>query len=440
MKIESKKIDDCRTRLTITATPEETKADYDAVVARFVREARLPGFRKGKVPRDLILSRFGTEIQKEVNSNLFRKFYKDAIDREKLDVVALASVEEVIYSPDTGLSIIVQVDLKPTFKLPKYRDLPLEYKAPVVTEEAVSEAEANLRRDYGKFVEGETIAEGDFAKVSFEAVAEKIDPASLPDNARNLLKSDNFWVNVLAQPTYVSIPGIEKALSGLKKGDSFSFETVFPKDGSIAELRGVKASYSGSVLDIQSKVPASDEDLSKALNGLTLDQIRERIKSNFISRGEKAEHDRLASEIRDILTKKASFDVPKTSLETAARGFYDDIVMKAVSSPEEAQAYFESHYEEVHKQALERAEPEERFAFICKAIADEVGIKVTGAEIEARFKSAAEYRNMTNPKDKTTGEQLMRKAVREGRMPLIESGIVIEKVIDWIIDDIKAKK
>ena len=187
-----------------------------------------------------------------------------------------------------------------------------------MTEESIDEAVAHMRNDYGRFAQGEVVGEGDYAKVSFEATAGDLDIASLPDSARNLLKSDSFWVNVLAKPAYPTIPGIEQALSGLKKGDSFSFDAVFPNDGPVAELHGVKASYSGSVLDIQAKVPASDEELSKAVGGLSLDALRERIRNNFLSRGEKAEHDRLASEIRDLLIKKASFDVPKTSLERAS--------------------------------------------------------------------------------------------------------------------------
>ena len=125
MKTSIKKEDKCKVKLTVNLDAEEIKAIVKDVEKAFVREAQLPGFRKGKIPLELIRKEFANGLKQEIQRAMFQKNYAEAVKAEKVDEVALANIEDVSYDENGG-SFVATVEVKPEFKLPTYKGLKIE--------------------------------------------------------------------------------------------------------------------------------------------------------------------------------------------------------------------------------------------------------------------------------------------------------------------------
>lgn len=441
MKIENKKINDCRVKLTINAGADETKEDWDAVVKAFIKDAPIPGFRRGKAPLQVVKNRFGKEMQRDINSRLVSRFVHEAIEHEKLDMVHIVDIDGVVFTPETGISFVATIDVKPQFKLPKYQKLPVEIKEIAISEEAIDGEVSRIRKMNAKSEESESEAkEGDYLQVSFEATEGGKPVEGVPEASARYIKSDMFWLTAGEKPEYEAIPGSGKAMLGLKKGDDFTFDTKFPSDFSVEALRKIKVTYTGKVLGVRAMIEPTDEELLKNLHMEKIEDLRKVIADHMKEHEEAEERRRVSDEITQLLIKKASFEVPESDVAQAAQGFIDEIIEREVAGMENAKEYVESHVEELRKKAEEKAIDAVRLRYIADAIAAEQKIEVIESEIRQEIESAAAYMARRNSKNAPSAAKLYDQLVQSGRISLVEAQIRERKVIDWIIADIKASK
>jgi trigger factor len=112
MKTEVKKLEKCQVSLTVTLEADEAKGCVKEVEKAFLREARLPGFRPGKAPIELIRKEFAAQLSEEVKRSVFRQYYAKAVEAEKVEEVALADVKEIACDA-TGGAFTAIIDVKP---------------------------------------------------------------------------------------------------------------------------------------------------------------------------------------------------------------------------------------------------------------------------------------------------------------------------------------
>ena len=122
MKTSSKSLDKCQVKISVSLDAEEMKGIVKDVEGVFLREAQLPGFRKGKVPIQVIRKEFADGLKQEIQRAMFQKKYADAIKAEKIDEIALADVQDVKFD-EKGGSFVAIVEERPKFKLPTYKGL-----------------------------------------------------------------------------------------------------------------------------------------------------------------------------------------------------------------------------------------------------------------------------------------------------------------------------
>ena len=122
MKTSVKKAEKCQVKLTVKLDAEEMKAVVKDVEKIFCREAQLPGFRKGKVPVEVIRKEFASGLKQETERSMFQKYYSDAVKAESIDEAALANVEDIKHDAEGG-ELTAIIDIKPVFKLPTYKGL-----------------------------------------------------------------------------------------------------------------------------------------------------------------------------------------------------------------------------------------------------------------------------------------------------------------------------
>ena len=147
MKVEQKaEKNPCVISLTVKADAEEIKGEARKVLNTFIREAQIPGFRKGKVPVELIRKNFEKELQQETQGACFRAFYPKAVEESKLKVLALEGVTEMKLNETDGMEFTALVEVRPEYKLPKYKGLSIDQKEAKVEESAVEEQLESMRK------------------------------------------------------------------------------------------------------------------------------------------------------------------------------------------------------------------------------------------------------------------------------------------------------
>jgi trigger factor len=144
MKTTQKNLDNSQVKLTVELDAGEAAAIITKVEKQFMREAQIPGFRKGKVPLELIRRQFSNALEEEAKKEMFREYYSQAVNAEKIEEVALADVTEINITKEAG-SFVATIDVKPEFKLPTYKGLKISSQDVTVTDEAVDNQIENLQ-------------------------------------------------------------------------------------------------------------------------------------------------------------------------------------------------------------------------------------------------------------------------------------------------------
>lgn len=441
MKVEQKKSGDCRVKLAIALDKDECKEEYDKVYAAFMKNAALPGFRRGKAPLAVLKSRLGGEMQQRIESAIISRYAKTAIDGESLNVARVLGVEECISTYETGASITVVVDVKPEFKLPKYEKLPVKAGDETVSDDEVAEALEQERKMHATSEESDGEAkDGDYLELSFEATAPGGKPLEgIPEDAIRYVKSANFWVEAGPNPKYEAIPGIASKMVGLKKGDTFALDVKFPSDFHIEALRKVKASYQGSVNVLRAVKLPSDEELAKARGADSLDDLRKNIKDAIAKGKERAETARIEKEIGEHFLKKASFAVPESDKNDAVRRCADDIIMDEAGG-QDLKKYAEEHAEELRKKIEEKALSDVRLKYILEAIADDMSITVSDGDVDNELSRVAAYMAARNPKNAPGKEELRRRVIEQGAMEVLTGELKARKAMERLVEQVRAGK
>ena len=123
MNVTAENLGACKRLLRVEVEPEKVEEAFKTVAAQFQREVRLPGFRPGKAPKDMVAKRFENEIQEEVKRKLISESFKSAVTEQKLTLVGRPEVEEIQFTRGQPLQFAANVEIAPEFELPEYKGL-----------------------------------------------------------------------------------------------------------------------------------------------------------------------------------------------------------------------------------------------------------------------------------------------------------------------------
>src|SRR5213594_1283294 len=153
MKVQVEEKPESISTLKIKLPPDEVSKEWHTIANNFARYAKIPGYRPGKAPRAVIDKRFRKEIQEEVTKKLVSKSYREAIEQKKLRVASLTNLEDVQFGEDKSMRFRATVVTAPEFKLPKYKNIPVQLPSIKIAEEDVDLALERLREQSADFVD-----------------------------------------------------------------------------------------------------------------------------------------------------------------------------------------------------------------------------------------------------------------------------------------------
>ena len=368
MKTSIKKEDKCKVKLTVNLDAEEIKAIVKDVEKAFVREAQLPGFRKGKIPLELIRKEFANGLKQEIQRAMFQKNYAEAVKAEKVDEVALANIEDVSYDENGG-SFVATVEVKPEFKLPTYKGLKIESNDTTVKDEAVQDQMTRLRAAYAKFEdakEGDVVEDGDFIQIDYEGMVGKQKILEINADAKVVAEGKGFWTQV-EEGRF--LPEILEAVKGMKAGETKeNISAKFAKESAPEGLGGKKATYTVTRKSFRKRVLPTDAEFVEKAKAESLEKLTATIRESLEKAAVNREMARRENEAVELLLKKADFEVPESQVRRATDAYLNELAQRAQYSGLDV-SYFEKNREKILADAEATATKQVRLWYIIDAIA-----------------------------------------------------------------------
>ncbi|MDY3228871.1 MAG: trigger factor [Kiritimatiellia bacterium] len=387
MKTDTKKLDKCQVELNVTLDAEEMKAIVKEVEKAFVREAKLPGFRPGKVPLELIRKKFAQGLKQETERAMFQKNIGEAIKAEQLEEIAIADVKDMKFDAEGG-SFTAVVEVKPTFKVPTYKGLKIAAANVTVGDDAVNEQVARLRTAYAKFEDakdGETVQDGDFVQIDYKGTVDGKAIIELAPEAKIVDSGTGFWTQV-EEGRF--LPEILDAVKGMKAGEKKEgIKAKFDKDAAPESLKGKKAVYELTLKSFRRRVLPTDAEFVEKAKAESLEKLVATVRESLEKQMAQQEEARRENEAVEALLKKADFDVPQSQVRRAMDGILHQLAERAQYSGLPAD-YFEKNREQILKDAEENGTKQVRLWYLIDAIAKAENIE---AKDEERGKKVLDF-------------------------------------------------
>ena len=414
--------------LKITLPAEEVNKGFKKAVAKIAGQVNIPGFRKGKAPRNIIEMHYGKEaVKQEAFELVANQCYTEVLEQEKLIPVSDPKVEDSVFEENKDMELTIKVTLKPEVKLGDYKELHVEKEAVEVTDEAVEEQVQGLRSRHAKMVEAEedaVIEKGDFAIIDFAGTVDG-EPFSGGEGKGYPLEvgSNSF------------IPGFEDQLVGLKKGDSTDVDVTFPEEYFVKELAGKQAIFKVNVQDVKRKeLPElTDEYVAANSDCKTVEELRASYKERMQKAAENNAQIAYEKALIDLAVANAEFEVPEIMIEDRVTQMIDEMRMSLEARKLTLEQYMQYSgidmkqlRERQHDAAVENVKTD----LVLDAIAKAENIQVSMEDVDSELSAIASQHGATL-------EDVKKIIKSNGTMGLLLANILRRKAAHVIIDSAK---
>ena len=412
--------------LRIEVAPEVVSKEWDAIAANYSRYARIPGYRPGKAPKQVIERKFRKEIQDELTQALVSKSYREAIETKQLRVVSITDVGDVEFGDDRSMRFKATVVTAPEFDLPDYKGIPVQLPDATVNQTDVDAAIERLCEQTADFVDvpNRELAMGDYAVLDFTGAIDGVPVSEIvPEASKNLHGGKKFWLH-LAPENF--LPKFCEQIVGMKAGDTRSVQVEFPAEFPVTEIAGKKADYAVTLNEIKEKVlPAVDDAFAaKIMPEKTLADLRHTIEHNLEHEKEHEVERAKEQQIVKFLHERISFDLPPPLLKNETRRALNELVHRNRERgvPDEL---LKGKEKELIDGAGALAANRLKTNFILHRIAEAEKIDVTREEIDEAIRTQAAHYNVSVDK--------MRKELEEkDRINGLAEEILLGKTLDFL--------
>lgn len=409
-----------RVRLSVEFDANAITHHEAAVVSRYSRGAKIPGFRPGKAPVNIIKQKFKDEILRDIISHLLEAGLSEALEKTKLSPVSQPQVKMGQVEAGKPFGFEAEFDVQPEVKLKNYKSIPVERKAVEISEEEVQKTLQNLQERLSVLEpDSETKPQkGSYAvvEVSFE----------LEDGSKKQEKQTHT-VELGAERL---LPEIEKALMESVVGDVKQVEDLFPTDYPEKDFAGKKAKFELKLLELKKKVlPELNDEFAKQLkDGASLEDIKKEIRENIKTSKEGEAHQQERQAIVDFLVKNNPFDVAQSFItnqtQQLKKWMEEDWQKRGMKMP--------PLQPEEEKQVQERAERMVRSSLLLRQVALQENLVLDPARLEKRVSEISTQlgRSQAETEKLLTGRNMMDK---------IKDEILTDQVFEYLLAEAKIR-
>ena len=428
MSVQVEKLEKNMAKLTNEVAPEELEKAIEGAYQKNKSKISGPGFRKGKVPRQMIERMYGKEVFYEDAVNaLIPEAYEKAVDECEEEIVSSPKIEVAQVEAGKPFIFTAEVALKPEVKLGKYKGVKVEKADTEVTDEEVDkeidkERESNARNID---VTDRAVKDGDIVTLDFEGF---VDGTAFEGG-----KGENYPLTI-GSGTF--IPGFEEQLVGAEIGKETEVNVTFPEDYQAEDLKGKAAVFKCTVKEIKEKeLPTLDDEFASEVSEFeTLAEYKADIRGRLEERKAKAAREAKEAAVIEEIIKDSDMEIPEAMIETQQRQMIDEFAQRIQMQGLTLEQYFQftgASYDQMIEQVKPQAEKRIQSRLVLEAVAAAEKIEATEEDYEEELKSMAEAYQMEVDKVK---ELLPEKSVQQ-----IKEDIAVKKAAEFVVDNAKEK-
>jgi trigger factor len=413
----------CKKLVRVEVEVEKVDETFDSVTKDFQKEAKLPGFRPGKAPREMVLRKYTQDIEAEAKRKLISEAYKKALDEQKLDVLGYPDIEEIQFGRGQALQFAATIETAPEFELPEYKGIPVKREARSVTDEDIERALEVLRQPTTTFKTVERPAQtGDIIVVNYTGTCDAKPITDIAPTAKGLTEQKGFWVEIGAN---AFIPGFADQLLGANAGDKRTINVDFPADFVTPQLAGKRGVYETEVVEVKEKVlPPLDETFAKNFGAENLEKLRAGVRRDLENELTHKQNRSVRNQLVRSLLNRVNFELPETAVANETRNVVYDIVQENAKRGV-SRDIIEKQKDQIYSAANQGAKERVKVAFLLQKIAEKEDVKVSQQEIAQRISQLAATYQI--PADKFLKDLQKRNGLIE-----IYDQIMNEKVLDFL--------
>jgi len=391
--------------LDIEVSKEKVDDEFDAAYEKYRAHSKIPGFRKGKAPMDLVKLRFKDAVEKEVMESLVPKAYEDALKETSLSPISLPVVKDLQMQKGTPLRFKAEVDVRPEIEVKDYQAVKLVRRTKQITEEDVDRTLNYVREDFAELH-------------PVEREAKYYDHLTVDMTKHEEEKKDKLENQQLILDPHNMIKEFQESLIKVKTGDEKEIDVNYREDFHNKKLAGKNVKYTIKVKQVKEKIlPEANDDLAKMVGDYkNLTELKTKIKQDLTEKAIQDSEKNLRNELINQIIKLNFFEVPETVLKFYLDSLIEDLKKK----------YKKVDETKTREEFKEIGAAQIRWDYLFHQIAEKEKIEVTKEEVEEwASKFAKDYRMEKEQADQLLGTPQKIKRIQEN--------ILEDKVVDFLL-------
>lgn len=412
-------VEGCKHALELTVPAAEVAKETERVATKFQGRVRLPGFRPGKAPMNIVKQRFSAEIRQDVVESVIPKALQKKFEEDHLQVVGQPTITDLHFHDGDEMHIKVEFEVAPEFELKEYRNLEVGYNEPVVADADVDARVNELREQKAEYVNEDPrpAVDGDYCVVSVVSF-EGVEGAPV--------KSDDLMLKIGDEAT---MPPFSEALRGMSPGDEKDVTVEYPADYAHEQLAGKKVSFHMSLKVIRRKeLPELNDEFAKDLGDYqTLDDLKQAVKTDIFRQREFQAQEKSKNDLVEKLVDGHEFPVPNAYVDRQIEVDVENS-MRSLAQQGIDPSQIKLDWDKVRESRRDRATREVRATLLLDKIATVEAIDTTNEEIDRQVHNAA--RQTREP-----AAAVRQKWEKDGTLRRIASQIRTSKTLNFLFEN-----
>ncbi|AHD06647.1 trigger factor [Paenibacillus larvae] len=431
MKASWEKIEKNTAVLDIEVEESKVAEALDKAFKKVVKKVNVPGFRKGKVPRQIFEKKFGIDVlYQDALDIILPEAYMEAVNETGIEPVGRPEVDVEQFAKGQTLKFKVTVTVKPEVKLGEYKGLEVPAGETVVTEEEIKEELERLQQRHAELEvaeEGAAAENGNITVIDFEGF---VDGEAFEGG-----KAEKYTLE-LGSGSF--IPGFEEQVVGMKKDEEKDIEATFPEDYHAEELKGKKAVFKVKLHDIKRKnLPELDDEFAKDISEFdTLEEYKKDLKQKLSEKKNQEQQAKREAAVVEKAAANAEVDIPAEMIEAEQDQMVQEFERRLGMQGMNLDLYFQfsgQNVDTLKEQMKEDAEKRVRNNLVLEAIAEQENITASDENVNAEIEKLAESYQRT-------AEEIRSIFEANGSLSSMKQDLAIRKTVDFLLENSKTEK
>jgi trigger factor len=428
VKTDIQDINETRKTITVSVAAAEIASIEASLIKEFMRDAKIPGFRPGKAPENMIRMRYAKELKSELSQRVVSKAHQEGVAKSDFEIFGVVDLNEGEIAAGSDATITFTVDVLQAFEVPAYEGLKVTNEPTEASAEEVEKMFEQLLSQRAEFNVAEKAAEkGDYVRCSYEGKIGDELVADLVPETPMFGSQKVTWEEAGAEGT----PGVQAIVDGvvgMQAGDEKEVTMEFAEDFKPEALAGKTVVYSLKAEEVREKVmPAMDDAFFASMQVKDEAELRERISANI--EGQKKEKNLNAErqQITEQLLASVEFAIPESGIESETEAVLRDFMQRNMQQGA-SEADFEAHKEQLHEGASKAAHDRLKSRLILSKIAEKEKVQAENDDFSRMIMMQAQQ---SGEKPEKIVKEIQKDQSRINNM---RSEILLGKTMDLILD------